>query len=198
MQEFRETCKKQIKSIKLDLVKSDVEKEKSIAKLFKLTNDTPSIKEHIDSILQKIQLDNKITDYPMVYNIQDLTIILIHFYYIKLNLDVPRLYLNKTESQQRTYKRLIAQNKNKLLSLLFKSCKREYDNQYNLKKSYIEQNPFKVNHDIIKQKLKELEDYYKGESIDGVAREDKQVCAVFDLCDYLMDDPKSSYFKDYN
>lgn len=188
MQEFRETCKKQIKSVKLDLAKSDVDKEKSIAKLFNLVKDTPSVKEHVDSTLNKIELDNKITDYPMVYNIKDLTIILIHFYYIKLNLDVPRLYLNKTESQQRTYKRLIAQNKDKLLSLLFKSCKREYDNQYNLRKSYIEQNPFKVNHDVIKQKLQELEDDYKGE------REDNQVCAVFDLCDYLMDDSKSSYF----
>ena len=85
-----------------------------------------------------------------------------------------------------------SQNKDKLLSLLFKSCKKEYDNQYNLKKSYIEQNPFKVNHDVIKQKLQELEDNYNGE------REDYQVCAVFDLCDYLMDDPKSSYFTDYN
>ena len=192
MEEFRQACKTQIKSIKLDLEKPDNLKEKQINKLFNLTKDTPIIKENVDSLLEKIQLNNKITAYPMVYNIQDLKIILIHFYYIKLNLDVPQLYLNKTESQQRTYKRLIAQNKDKLLSLLFKSCKKEYDNQYNLKKSYIEQNPFKVNHDVIKQKLQELEDNYIGE------REDYQVCAVFDLCDYLMDDPKSSYFTDYN
>ena len=106
MEEFKQACKKQIQSIKLDLEKSDNLKEKQIEKLFKLTKDTPVIKEHVDSILKKIQLDNKITAYPMVYNIQDLTIILIHFYYIKLNLDVPQLYLNKTESQQRTYKSL--------------------------------------------------------------------------------------------
>lgn len=187
MQEFRQTCKKQIQSIKLDLEKPDNLKQKQINKLYNLIQDTPIIKEHLQSTLDLIASHNLGND-SFFYNKQDLTIILIHFYYIKLKLDVPQLYLNKTESQKRTYKKLIEQNKDKLLSLLFKSCKREYDKEYNFRRTIIQQNPFKVNDEVIKQKLQKLEDNYKGEA------EDKQVCAVFDLCDYLMDDPKSSYF----
>ena len=89
MEDFRQACKQQIQSIKLDLEKSDNLKEKQINKLLNLTKDTPIIKEHLLLTLDLIETHGTSFDtrtnsyYSMAYNIQDLKIILIHFYYIK-------------------------------------------------------------------------------------------------------------------